>query len=336
MGTVTLAARTLLALVFATAGVTKLPHPSATRATFEEFGARGVAARISAALLAPAELAIAVALMFVPTARWAAIAAALLLAVFIAGINNALRQGRTPDCGCFGGFQPAPIGRSTLVRNGSLLLVSLFVVVTAPGPAVDRWTSARSPAELIVSAIVLAAALAAVIYRFPALQTGAEEPVTLGEPPRLAIGQRAPSFKLRDARAQRRSLRSICTPGLPLVLVFGSTTCGSCTSLFPHLARWRRTLTGRLEIAVVIAGDTEAARSTSTDHDLAEVLADPTGAVSRAYGIRASPAAFILSPDGRIANGPAFGQDQIEDLIRLTLHRDQPIPTKWIPTTRAA
>ncbi len=133
MGTITLGARALIGLVFAISAFTKLPDPAASRTTFREFGASERLARL-AVLLAPAELAVVVGLVFVPTARWSAVAALLLLLVFIGGMLNALRLGRRPDCGCFGGFRPAPIGISTLVRNGVLVALSGVIVAVPAGP----------------------------------------------------------------------------------------------------------------------------------------------------------------------------------------------------------
>ncbi len=37
-----------------------------------------------------------------------------------------------------------------------------------------------------------------------------------------------------------------------------------------------------------------------------------------------------------MVSGPALGHDAIENLLRLTLHLEAPIPTPWMQTTHAA
>ncbi len=335
MGTVTLGARTLLGVVFAVAALTKLTRPSANLETLEGFGVPARLARLGSFALAPAELLVAIGLLLVPTARWAAVGAALLLAAFIAGIANALRQGRTPDCGCFGAFRPTPIGRATLARNGVLLIVALAVIAGGPGPALDRWASTQSTETVLLTIFVVLAALSAVVYRSSPLALD-EAPAPASVTPRVRVGQPAPSFALPDAGAELQDLRSLLSPGLPLLMVFGSTTCRPCRDLLPHLARWEATLAERLGVALVLGADGEQALAVSREHSITRVLADPEVSVSRSYGIAATPSAVVLAPDGTVSGGPAIGADAIEDLIRSTLHRDEPMPTPWIETTRAA
>jgi peroxiredoxin len=335
MGTATLATRLLLAAIFATAAVTKFSNPAASRATFDGFGAGRRLARFGALALAPSELLVAVGLIFVPTARWGGVGAALLLLVFMFGIAIALRHGRRPDCGCFGALRPTPIGTSTLVRNAALLALAVFLVAAAPGPAIDRWLGDHTAAEVVITCTAVAGALAALIY-LPPLLDAVLPTVTPGRAVALAIGKRAPDFTLIDTGGAQRTSQSLYAPGIPLVLIFGSATCGACVKLFPSLARWQRSLSGRLKLALVIGGDVDAARSIAEQHGIAGVLADPEGDVSRSYGIAWSPGAVSLAPEGRVASGPTAGPDEIEELLRSTLHRTEPIPTPWIQTTSAA
>lgn len=335
MDTVTLATRLLLAAVFATAAVTKLSDPAVSRATFDGFGASPQLARFGAFALAPCELLVAGALIFVPTARWGGAGAALLLLVFIFGITSALRDGRRPDCGCFGALRPTPIGASTLARNATLLAIAVFLVVVGPGPAIDAWLRAHTVADVVITLVAVAAILAALV-QLPQLVDAARHSLLPGSATVLTTGKRAPAFSLIDAQGIDRVSHSLYTPGVPLVLVFGSATCSSCVKLFPSLARWQTSLAGRLQLVLIVGGDLEAARSISEQHGVAEVLSDPEGEVSRSHGITLNPSAFSLTPDGIIANGPAVGPDAIEELLRLTLRRTEPIPTPWLQTTNAA
>jgi hypothetical protein len=104
-------------------------------------------------------------LLFVPTARWGALLALLLLLVFIGGVANAMRKGLDVDCGCFGKVYSATAGSATLVRNGILAALALVVLVHGSGPAINDWIAARSGAEVAaIVASVAALILAGVVW----------------------------------------------------------------------------------------------------------------------------------------------------------------------------
>ena len=95
-----------------------------------------------------AELAVAVALVIRPSARWGAPGALLLLPVFIAGVARAMSQGRTPDCHCFGQLHSEPAGRSTLIRNAAPAAAGRSSIVAAgtrpePGRRLSVASTAR-------------------------------------------------------------------------------------------------------------------------------------------------------------------------------------------------
>src|SRR3954454_7535376 len=93
-----LAAQLVLAAVFALAGVTKLLDLNGSRRALVEFGVPERAAPVAGLLLPLTELAVAVALVLHPTARWAGLAAFILLGAFI---------GRRWDA-AWGGPPPVP------------------------------------------------------------------------------------------------------------------------------------------------------------------------------------------------------------------------------------
>src|SRR5579864_2588346 len=102
MATVALALRLVLAAVFLTASVGKLLDLKGSRRAVRDFGVPERAAGFVGTALPLAELAVALALVFRPSARWGAAVALLLLLGFIAGIARALARGEQPDCHCFG------------------------------------------------------------------------------------------------------------------------------------------------------------------------------------------------------------------------------------------
>lgn len=333
MGTVTLAARTLLALVFGVAALAKLPARAESQVTFREFGAGERLSRLGATLLPPAELAVAVAVMIVPTARWAAVGAAVLLIVFLVGIANALLQGRRPDCGCFGALRPAPIGAWTLTRNAVLVAVAALVAIAGPGPAVDDWLGSRDAASLGALAILILAVGFALHY---SLRRGAAREEALPTTATLSAGDPAPEFVLSDASGSMITLGSLLEPGCPLMLVFASPGCGSCLSLFAELRRWQTTFADRLRIAVIATGEPEATQRALDGYGIRDLLTDAAGDVQRAYAVRGTPAGVAVAPARTMVTSPVVGQDRIEDLIRLILRQFDPTHDPWSQTIRAA
>ena len=332
MSTVILAARALLALVFGVAALAKMPARSESQLTFREFGAGECLSRLGGLLLAPTELVVAVAVMIVPTARWAAAGAAVLLIAFLAGISNALLKGRRPDCGCFGALRPAPIGAWTLIRNAVLVAAAALVAIAGPGPAVDRWVGSRDAASLGALTILILAVGLTLHY---SLRGGASREEALPSTSTPSAGDPAPDFVLSNASGSVITLDSLLDPDRPLMLVFGSPGCGSCLNVFAELRRWQTTFAGRLRIAVIATGEPEATRQALDGYGIGDLLTDAAGDVQRAYAVRGTPAGVAVAPDRTMLTSPAVGQDRIEDLIRLTLRQfDSHDP--WTPTIHAA
>src|SRR4051794_40429390 len=109
-----LIARIALAAVFLTAGATKLLDRPGFRRVLAAFGLERSLAHPVSVLIPVAEVAVAAGLLVASAARWAALGALLLLAVFGAAILGALARGRAPDCHCFGRLRSARIGWHTL------------------------------------------------------------------------------------------------------------------------------------------------------------------------------------------------------------------------------
>src|SRR5258708_33387427 len=164
MSLVLLLIRLLLAVVFAVAGLAKLADRAGSRQALVDFGVPALLAPPFGVLLPLAELAVAVALLPVATARGGALGVLLLLLVFVVGISYNLARGRTPDCHCFGQLHSAPAGWLTLLRN--LVLAALAACITwfgrpSAGPGVLDWLAPLTAAEHIelLSALILCVCL---------------------------------------------------------------------------------------------------------------------------------------------------------------------------------
>jgi uncharacterized membrane protein YphA (DoxX/SURF4 family) len=124
--TAVLTARLVLAAVLFTAALAKFADRSGSRRAVADFGLPTVLVEPLALAVPILELATALALLPDPSARWAAVAAGVLLASFTAVIAVNLARGRRPPCHCFGQMRAAPLDRSMLVRNLLLLGAAAF------------------------------------------------------------------------------------------------------------------------------------------------------------------------------------------------------------------
>ena len=94
--------RIALSGVFGVAGVTKLLDPRGTRDAVKNFGAPEPLVPAVSLALPIVELAITAGLLFTYTSSISAIAALLVLMMFIVAISVNLARGRIYDCHCFG------------------------------------------------------------------------------------------------------------------------------------------------------------------------------------------------------------------------------------------
>jgi methylamine dehydrogenase accessory protein MauD len=326
MDTVVLAIRILLVLVFATAGVGKLLDLQGSRRAVRDFGVPDRFAGAFGLLLPIVELLAAVALVFRGTAQVGAAGALLLLLAFIGGIANALRYGVAPDCHCFGQIHSAPAGRGTLIRNGVLGALALFVLIAGPGPAVDTWVGDRSAAELVAVGLGVGASILALFYfqLLAEVRQLRNDVVQLrnriaAAPPGLPVGRIAPNFELQTVDGDTVSLDQLREPGLPVLLMFTSPSCGSCVEIFPNLRRWQQTLQERVTIALISSGSAADNKSLVDDHGLERLLLQENMEVVEAYLIRGTPSAVLITPDGKIGSLPAESAFSIEPMIRLVL-----------------
>jgi thiol-disulfide isomerase/thioredoxin/uncharacterized membrane protein YphA (DoxX/SURF4 family) len=318
----------LLAVVFVAAGVGKLLDISGSRRAVADFGVPEAAARSIGVLLPLAELAVAVTLVFQPSARWGALGAALLLAAFIAGIGSALARGEQPDCHCFGQIHSAPAGRGTLARNGVLAAFAVVIVAYGSGPAVDTWVRARSAAELAAVGLgicaLAAAAYASTLWFENRRLTGdlriAQKSSALGGRYGLPVGTEAPDFTLEDMRGDPASLGDLLEHGRPVLLLFMSPWCGPCSSMLPKVQQWQESLSERLTVGIISTGTVEQ-NAPLQEQGLADVLLQEQMEIADAYRVAGTPSAVLVSPDGKIAMNKGEMEQGIEPLVRLAIRQ---------------
>lgn len=325
-----------LAIVFATAGLAKVFDRSGTRQTLLSFGAPEPLGRVGAVALPAAELAIAGALLVPASARWAALAALVLLVVFIGGIANALGHGRSPDCHCFGQLHSAPASWRTIGRNAVLALVAAAVAVADSHTGELGLGLAEAVTITVVAAVVVLlavlrrahswlpeplpariqadrrlTALARAASRVGLVGVGAATPRAQG----LPVGDRAPEFQLHDLENERVTLRELQKTHKPTLLIFSDPGCRPCLELLPEIARWQRENCNRLRIAVITNRPHPANRAEKGLYAVKGVLIQQDREVQSAYAVRDTPSAVLVTADGSIGSPVAVGPEAIAALV---------------------
>jgi thiol-disulfide isomerase/thioredoxin len=366
LGVLGLFAALLLAGVFVTAGITKLADRPGTRKAIEEFGAPRLVAPLTFALPL-AEFTVAGLLVAAPTRAIGAVGALMLLGLFSGAIAVGLAQGRAPDCHCFGQLHSAPASWKTLVRNGVLAVlavVALTAGVAGETPSAVAWIGELSGAGLLALVVSVAAAGLAtagvlaflsllrsygtVLVRLDGIEqrlaaAGIDTEAAYEAPPEIGLepGSIAPAFVAAAADGTSVSLDDLLAPGLPLLLLFTSPTCGPCQALLPDVAAWQAEHADRLTIAIANGGDPKASLAEAEAHGLERVLSDQELAVYEAYHAAGTPSAVLVAPDGTIASHVAPGTDWIEQLLARTLGDEEgdeglpvgsPVPELVVPT----
>ncbi len=347
-----LAAGLTVAAVFAAAGLGKLRDRAGTRKAVGEFGAPDRLVAPVALLLPVAELVVAIALLFATTRSAGALGALVLLGVFSTAIGVSLARGRTPDCHCFGQLHSTPASWKTLVRN-ALLAGLAAVALVAGGPGAFGWIGNLRPVgTLALVAGAVAASLAVggsfafislmrshgrVLLRLDTVESalreaGIEVPDDEDSLSQLGIdpGSPAPAFAAETASEDHTSLDNLLEPGLPLLLLFTSPTCGPCQALLPDISRWQHEYADQLTIATLNGGEKAAITAEAHEHGLERVLIDHDLAVLESYQVTGTPSAVLVAEDGTIASYLASGSGEIEELVeRVTLARKSLAACRW-------
>ncbi|HEX8097589.1 MAG TPA: MauE/DoxX family redox-associated membrane protein, partial [Pyrinomonadaceae bacterium] len=329
-----------LCAVFGAAALAKLADPEGTRRALASFGLPRGATKPLGRALPFAELAVAVALIPLASARWAALGALALLLIFTAAIGLSLARGNAPDCHCFGQLHSAPAGPSVLVRN--LILAGaggLIVWRGGGGLSATDWLFGLTPAEraqviLGLLSVFLLAAITALLVRIlkrqgemlerledlelslersesgAAVTRGDVAPLTAG----LPVGAPAPEFILPSLDGAEVSLDALLAAGRPLLLLFVSPGCGPCASLLPEIKSWQRKHVDTLSVALVSRDTPEANRRKFVGLDPRRVLLQSESEVASEYQARWTPGGVVVTPGGTIGSQVAFGVEAIRSL----------------------
>lgn len=332
---ITVLIRLALTAVFGIAGVTKFLDQRGTRDAVKNFGAPEPLAPALAVLLPVAELAIAAGLLLNSFVGLSAIAALVVLALFIVAISINLAQGNTHDCHCFGQLYSRPLGWPTLARNVIFAAAAAFVLwqaPTDPDAGILSTLGRLSPLQWLLLCSAVAVVVASLIYL---LRRQKRLSVTTATTPRgLPLDTIAPSFDIAAYTGGSTSLAQLLAYGKPLLLIFTSPTCGSCVVLFQEIKEWQEAHSERLTIALISFGTIKENFVNVARNGLGQVLLQQQDRdVAKKYGADVTPTAVVVNAGGRIATPMAAGADEIRNLLANVL--GLPVNSNHVPAVHA-
>lgn len=311
--------RVALTAVFGVAGVTKVLDQRGTREAVKNFGAPQSLAPALAILLPAVELSIAAGLLVGATAWTSALAALLLLCLFIIAIGVNLARGETHDCHCFGQLYSRPLGWSTLVRNVVFALAAGLVMWQSgkSNPNIADTLAQLSAVQWLMLLGSVSVLTAAIVY----LQRRSSQPVAQSKPdlPELPLDSIAPPFELAAYEGGRTSLDQLLNYGKPLLLIFTNPHCGPCVVLFKEIKEWQIAHSEQLTIALISKGTIKENFVNVARNRLGQVLLQEQREVAEQYGANLTPTAVLVTPAGRIASSVAAGADEIRNLLDSVL-----------------
>jgi thiol-disulfide isomerase/thioredoxin len=325
-----LVVRLVLTATFLVAAVAKALDLVGTRRSLERFGAPARLAAPAAVLLPALELAVAGALVPAASARWGALGALILLAVFCAAVGRVLARGEEVDCNCFGALNSKPADSRLLARNAVLAALAGFVLVAG-------WNGAGSDPNATTGVIALAlAALGLGAFAWMTLRQNGHLLLKLdameselrtgsstldlsraqGPPPQgLPVGAPAPELRVHDLDGEVVTLNDLVAHRPRAALVFTDPECSGCHRLLPALAGLADEHDDALRVHVVVTGSVRAARDLARQHRLPNVLVQPDHAVNLLFRASTLPSAVVLDADGFVATELAKGPDAVAALL---------------------
>ena len=322
--------------VLVVSGIAKLRTPD-DAAGWEALGIPAVLRRTWLIRLHPiAELVLAAALLLLggPLGTAAAVVAVLLFAAYLVMVWRARRQTPDASCACFG--ERRPITGRTLLRNGWLTLLAVACAAT-----IGALPPFGGVVVLAVAFWPWTVALAAVAVTFvlvqehspgdagPAPATGSGLPGAVGS----AVGDdaeledylraRTPAVPVQLGDGETVNLRELAAQK-PLLLLFVSETCGSCTPVIESADAYRALLP---EVSVRLVLQMRPEDSTLTSAEEPQTLHDPHRYASGSIGDFYTPTAVLLGMDGMLAGGPVTGSGAIAEFVDdvyESLHGERP------------
>jgi hypothetical protein len=302
----------LLIALLVFSAVAKLRARGDTTSVFEQLKLPRALIRLKGPALLPyGELAVAALLLFLP-GGWYVVAATLTLLLFLAYVVVVARALTFPYplmCGCFGELGLGWITRQTLVRN--VILLAIAVVTWA-----DAWRGEGVFERLrdlgdgwwwLAGVVVAMVTTALVVHegRLPVSTRSSlpsDDYLAVPIPYGVLDGPDGPGsvWQLSDTAAR--------------LLVFVEPTSEDADELIAHLPAWQELL-APARVHLVARGEWSGLSAARPELGEA-LLGDPDGRTSLVLRVHEQPGAVLLGTDRYFAGGPAFGLDEIDELVQ--------------------
>ncbi len=322
--------------IFAIAAVGKILDREGSESSIESFGVPKALVGTFATILPIAEIAIAVSLLFVQTSWYGAIAGALLMAVFIAGMLYQISQGKAPQCHCFGELHDSKVGVSSVVRNVVFAAAALYLVFSGrnfQGLPIGNDAAGILQSSLLLSIFVGIIVLMSYLIRLKAdqkiLLRNAEldlviasqskqvERQSAGNPiDALPIGAPFPDFAIDAASGEKITSASILAKGKFVLYLFFGTSCRACRAMVPDIAQFAKNHSADLQIIVVSNGKGEDNLEKFGEVGASAILLQDSRELALSVNAKWTPTAIVVRPDGIIASQATVGDQAIRDLMR--------------------
>src|SRR5262249_5298112 len=129
----------------------------------------------------------------------------------------------------------------------------------------------------------------------------------------LPPGTVAPDFTLPALAGGTLSLAQF--RGRPVLLVFSDPKCGPCSQVMPELEQFHRR-TEAAQVLLVSRGEWVENAAKAEDHGLTlPIVLQKQWEISRSYAMFATPIAYLIDAEGRIAADVAAGAEPIRALL---------------------
>ncbi|MEP6946721.1 MAG: MauE/DoxX family redox-associated membrane protein [Acidobacteriota bacterium] len=330
-----LAFRLILAGIFGIAAAAKFADLGGSRKAMSDFGMPSSLTRPISIALPIAEVLISVFLLFLQSSWFAALAGAVLLTVFIAGMANQMIKGNAPDCHCFGQLHSEPVSYKSLIRNLVFLAPAVVLLVSGPSGQGISATSMNIEVTQLFAVLIGTAMLAAAVFylrKISAQQTQILRRIELLElisrdgehiqrqdagDPRdgLPIGAPLPDFALPMIDGGIFSRLELLQAAKPTIMFFVSPTCSPCKALAANFDEWETELGGRVNFVFVSSGEADDNRNKFGSGTSRTVLLQKEREFAEAVHAKWTPTALFTDTHGKIASHVATGDMAIIELI---------------------
>lgn len=333
--------RLALAGIFGVAGIAKFFDPEGLRKAFADFDVPKPLVEPLAYLLPLAEVSMAISLLFTGSSWYGAVAGAVLLAAFTAGMLVQIAKGKSPDCHCFGQLHSEPVGISSVVRNTVMLALAAFLAARGAAQGAPLVSSQQDVLFVVLGLVTITVLLSGVLFlkqiseqqvqimrRIELLEFVAHEGTSVeredaGHPhDGLPIGALVPDFELPDLDGRVVSLESLKAAGQPVLFLYVGPTCAPCASLIPDLDRWEAELKDRVKLVFISSGKADENREKFAASGPRTILLQEDRRVSDLLMAKWTPSAILMGADGRIAAHLVAGDMAIREMVSGLLDAD--------------